>query len=244
MKRGLWWVTLLALWATPVSAQWAVADSDSLYSAGSASTIQLTMTVGADDFIYVCAASGSESTAISSIDLNTNAETLELVGPFSDAAEAHWVAWSLASSQSGSVTIDVTYASAVTDRVVAAFVMTHTAGTVALAAGGSAAGGIGTEMNSGAWTAVGSDLAAFACGYTSPVIGTQLIQGATRTDALEPIGNFNLWWGPIVAGSASGSATLSSGSVWVASAIDFNVTATGGSSGPPFGTLNSLGIGR
>lgn len=243
MKRVLW-VILCALWASPASAQWAVADSDSLYSAGSSSTIQLTMTVGAGNFVYVCAASDSEPTAITSIKLN-GTETLNLFGPYSDSIESKWIAFSLASTQAGSVTIDVTYASPVTGRLVAAFVMTHNTGTVSLDTGASNAA-VSSAIDTSTWTATGSDLAAYACTYTSVNItaASQQINGVSASAAIVPAGYgaFSLWWGPVSAGSVIGSAAIGSGAFWVASGVSFNVTAAGGS--VPKGTLSTLGVGR
>jgi hypothetical protein len=215
--------------STASAQSWTLVDQDELYAAAASTTIQRTMAMSAGNLVYVCVGSFGTN-VVNSVTLNSGAQVLTPLGfPISDGVEAYDVFWTTSSTQSGTVTVDATYASSTTDRSITVSVFSFS-GT-ASGDGFNADSGTTATINTAALTTTGTDNVTIACANSSQGQANWTINGLGYSSAAYPY-SVAMWWRYANAPfTGAGAADLGGAAFWAAHIHSFKATASVSSTG-------------
>lgn len=206
-------------------ASWTIRGNNQAYSAGGATTITAAVaSVAAGDFVILITGCNSITVTMTASD-GTTSLTPGTRNALTDA-EAQFF-YLPASVATGTVTYTVTFSGSINARYIGVYVFTPTA-TPTLDQAIATGQDIGTAINSGNITTVGSDVIVFGGSWndgeltiTSPLIG-----GAAATGS-QTLGTGAIWY-KVVTGTVSASATISGSAWWTCNAMSFNIASAGG----------------
>ena len=228
MRRLIAVLLILVVFYVPLrAATWTRVSGNSVETGGvAASTLSVNLTgVSAGNTIVACAGEASQTADIDTIDLNSGAETLVLHTGISDSVDMLAMGYKLTTALSGTVTVRVTFESAVTYGALAAVAFSKT-GTASDDGFYNADASVSAAMQTNSINTSGTDVLALACGVTSVTISGESINSGSADGNEQPAGYFSLWWSALTApGVVSATATLNTGTFWVAAIGALKTTA-------------------